>query len=250
MKLHCGGVGPCPADAKHPYGRNAPTSILLAALICALLLIIGCEEEEAWIQDPTPYLETDEFPGCFARIPLFGVDGHNGLRSSEKPLHCSAYGVYVSSGPRRFLRSFNDSVLFHVPLDGVLPYTPEVTVVQVNGKAVLREEPLLTDFDVVSMAEASGIYVKVIDAYPKIVEKIAEKLNDPKSKLDFTSIETFHCAASDDQLLIFGRTYDLMYEFDLGFLFEKQGEKEHESGKGHEPYVIKRIFAHHFFKGE
>lgn len=240
MKSHSGGVEPCPVDAKHLYGGDAPTSISWKIFILVFLFMAGCEDEEAWIQDPTPYLETEEFPGYFERIPLFGVNGHNGLKSSGKPVHCSAYGIYASSGPDGFLRAFNDSVIYSIPLERSLPFTPEKSVLQVEGKTALNGDPRLKDVNVLSAFEISYIYAKVIGGYPKIMDRIGERIGNPKSKLDLKSIETFHCAASDDRVLIFGRTYDLMYEFDLGFLFEKQGES----------FELKTIFARHLFKGE
>jgi hypothetical protein len=220
---------------------SAPTRISLKLLYALLMFfLLGCEEEEAWLKDPTPYLETAAFPGYFRNIPLFGIDGHNGLKPPEKGTHCSAYGVYVCSGSRYFLRSLNDSVIFHVPLSRDLPYPSEKSAVQVEGEAMLSGFPLLGDVAVIAVVEYPDIYAKAMNAYPGIMEKIRERLDNPKSKLDLTSIETLHCAASGDRLLIYGRTYDLMYEFDLGFLFVN------ENGS----FKLRRIFAHHFFKGE
>ena len=241
MKLHNGGVEHCPVDAKRLYGVNAPVFISWKLFIAIILLFaFGCEEEETWKEDPAPYLKTVEFPGYFERIPYFGVDGHNGLKSPEKGTHCSAYGVYVSSGSRCFLRTFSDSVLSHIPLEESLPYPSEVTVVQVNGRAIQEVNPVLSEIEVVFADDIEGIYRKVTDAYPKLIEKIAVTVHEPRSKLDLKSIKIFHCAAADGKLLIFGRTYDLMYEFDLAFLFKLD----------HELYKLKQIYARHFFKGE
>jgi hypothetical protein len=219
---------------------SAPTFVSLKFLLLATILLLGCEEKEPWIEDPARYLETTSLPGYFQRISYFGANGHNGLKPPEKESHCSAYGVYATSRSRCFIRTFSDSVLFHIPLQESLPYASEVIGVQVSGTAVQNGEPLLSKVKVVFTVEFASLYEKVIKEYPKLMDKIAPAVHHPKSKLDLKSIETFHCAASGDKLLIFGRTYDLMYEFDLGFLFEKEGES----------FKIKRIFAHHFFKGE
>jgi hypothetical protein len=220
---------------------NAPTFISWKPFFTIFLLFaFGCEEKEAWVEDPAPYLETAEFPGYFQRIPLFGENGHNGLKPVEKETHYSVYGIYVGGTHGAFVRTFNDSVLFHIPLKENLPYSSEVTVVQVNGEAVQDGGPLLSEVDVVFSLDFAEAYQKVTDGYPKLIDKIAGAVHEPKSKLDLKSIKTFHCAASEGKLLIFGRTYDLMYEFDLAFLFEKEDKS----------FQLKHIFARHFFKGE
>ena len=62
----------------------------------------------------------------------------------------------------------------------------------------------------------------------------------PKSKLDLGSIKEFHCTSSENSIIIFGRTYDLMYEFDIGVLVQM------DCGS----IVFKKIFAREYFKGE
>lgn len=219
---------------------NTPTCILVALLVLASLFAGGCEEEEVWMADPVRYLETTTFPGYIERIPYFGVNGHSGLKPSEKPVHCSAYGVYVRSGTGGFLRTFNDSVLFHVPLKESLPYPSEGTILQVNGKTAHHGRLSLSELEVISAVGCVAPCEGVIRGYPKLMEKIGASVAHQGSKLDLASIETFHCAASGDRLLIFGRTYDLMYEFDLAFLFQIEDNSFH----------LKHIYAHHFFKGE
>ncbi len=201
---------------------------------------MGCEEPEGWVEDPSEYLETTEFPGYFQRIPWFGVNGHNGLKPSEKGSHCSVYGVYVSSRSSYFVRTFSDSVIFHIPLKESLSYPSERTVVKISGKVVHNGEPSLSEVEIIATEEIGEIYRMVVAGYPMLIDKITAEIHHPKSRLDLKSIEIFHCAAAGNKLLIVGRTYDLMYEFDLGILVEKTGDS----------YKLSKIYAREFFKGE
>ncbi len=230
LHAHCRGVQ-----------LNAPTIFLIRfSVIFILLLALGCEESERWVEDPSEYLETTEFPGYFQRIPWFGVNGHNGLKPPEKGSHCSVYGVYVSSIGGCFVRTFSDSVIFHIPLKESLPYPSECTIVKISGKVVHNGEPSLSEVEIGATEEIGEVYRMVVEGYPKLIDKIAGKIHNPKSRLDLKSIEIFHCAVVGNKLLIMGRTYDLMYEFDLGFLFEKEDNS----------YKLKKIFTREFFKGE
>jgi hypothetical protein len=215
-----------------------------------ILALMGCEEREQWLEDPSRYLETKEFPGYVQRIPFYGINGHSGLYQVEAESACSVSGIYVEGASGAFLRSFNDSILFHIPLKETLPYASELTLIEAKGKVVQDRTPFLSEMEILSTEEVGELHRRVVASYPGLMERIGSMVANPKSKLDLSSIETFHCAASGDRLLFFGRTYDLMYEFDLAFLFEKEHEKEYSSQKEHNSFYLKHIYAYHLFKGE
>lgn len=228
---------------------SAPRLIWLPLFVFLVVLLgTGCEEQEEWVENPLRYLKTEGFPGYIQRIPFFGVNGHSGLKQMEPGSPCSVSGIYVERGSDAFIRTFNDSVLVHIPLKGHLPYSSEVILVEVEGTVAHKGESYLSDVQVLSAQEIEKLHQRVMVSYPELMEKIADAVEDPKSKLDLKTIETFHCAAREDELLIFGRTYDLMYEFDLALLFQRKHGKGEENK--HNSFHIKHIYAHLLFKAE
>ncbi len=225
-------------------------------VLLLFLFSMGCEEREPWIEQPFRYLKTEELPGYIQRIPLFGVNGHSGLGQIDAGTTCFHSGVYVGGKTGGFIRTFNDSVLFHIPFQEHLPCSSEVTLVAVEGTVVQKGEFSLSDVRMLSAEEIEMLYQRVVASYPLLMEYIADAVEDPKSKLDLNSIKQFHCAARGGELLIFGRTYDLMYEFDLAFLFCRAQEHEQEQEYGQEQkngrnsFHLKHIYASHLFKGE
>ena len=151
---------------------NAPHCFMACLfLIFFLFFTLGCEESEEWIEEYSSYLEIEEFPGYIRRIPLFGVNGHSGLKPPEKESQCSAYGVYVSSNSKAFLRAFNDSVLYHIPLKDHLSFPSECTIVRIEGKIVQNGEPFVSGARIISAVEFETTYQMVLRGYPKLIDK-------------------------------------------------------------------------------
>jgi hypothetical protein len=149
-------------------------------------------------------------------------------------------GVYVKGKAVSFLRIFNDSGLYFIPLEDSLNHSSETSVIELKGKVEKNGVSYLAVIEVKSYEGVEKIKDVIEREYPFLIDKIKDEIHTPKSKLDLKEIESWHIACSENNIFIYGRTYDLMYEFNVGVLVEKSGDT----------YSLRRIYAREFFKGE
>ncbi len=205
-----------------------------------IFLFLSCEKSEEYFDNPLKFLETKIFPSYFLRIPYYGVNGRNLLEAASNGTMIDVKGVYVKGKNFSFLRVFNDSGLFYMPLEERLTYDSETSLLEVKGKVTSNGEPYLSLVEVVSSEDVGKIKDIVEREYPLFISKIEDNIRNPRSKLNLQNIKSWHLASSDNYILVYGRTYDLMYEFDIGVLLKKDGVT----------YSLEKIFAREFFKGE
>lgn len=220
---------------------NAPTRFYMKYfLIIILFLSLFCEKPDEDLSNPLKYLETEDFPLYFQKLPYYGVNGRNGLETLKKDVLVDIKGIYVKGKFVSFLRTFNDSGLFYVPLKDSFSYNSETSLIVVRGTVASNGEPYLSEIEIKSFDDIGKIKDRVEENYPLLLNKIKDEIHNPKSKLRLEDIKTWHCAFSDSTLFVYGRTYDLMYEFDIGILLKKDGDT----------YSLMKIYAREFFKGE
>ncbi len=220
---------------------NAPTRFYMKYfLIIVLFLSLSCEKNDSDFKNPLKFLEVEEFPLYFKKLPYHGVNGRNGLITFEEGAEVGITGIYVEGKSISFLRTFNDTGLFYIPLEKILHHESETSIIEIKGRVTSNNELYLSEVDVKSFEDIGKIKETVEHNYPLLVKKIKDKIHNPKSKLDLNTIKTWHCAYSDNVLFIYGRTYDLMYEFDIGIVVKMEGDF----------YRLKKIYAREFFKGE
>ncbi len=206
----------------------------------AIFLFISCEKSSEYFNNPQRFLETEDFPPYFQKLPYFGVNGRNGLEALGKDMQVDIKGIYVKEKFISFLRTFDSSGLYYFLLEDSLPYISGTTVVGLSGRVGKNGETFLTEVDIISYESVEKIKDIVEKEYSLLIDKIKDDIHNQKSKLDLNHIETWNLACSDSTILIYGRTYDLMYEFNVGVLVEKSGDI----------YKLKKIYAREFFKGE
>ena len=205
-----------------------------------ILLFIFCEKSSEYFENPQRFLETENFPPYFQKLPYYGVNGKDGLETLRKGMQVDIKGIYVKEKFISFLRTFDSSGLYYFLLEDSLPYISGTTVVVLRGRVGKNGETFLTEVDVISYEGVEKIKDIVEKGYPLLIDKIKDEIHAPKSKLDLKEIESWHIACSENNIFIYGRIYDLMYEFNVGVLVEKSGDT----------YSLRRIYAREFFKGE
>jgi len=205
-----------------------------------LFLSVSCETSDICFDNPERFLETRDFPEYFLKIPYYGVNGRNGLDGFEQNSVVDIRGIYVKGKGISFLRIFSDSGLFYVLLEDDLPFDSETDLLNIRGIVLENNEPYIKAVEVKSGRDVGKIRETVEGAYPELVSRIKKQIHNPNSKLDLSNIKEWHLAAREDKILVFGRTYDLMYEFDIGILVEKQDNS----------CDLQKIYAREFFKGE
>jgi hypothetical protein len=220
---------------------NAPIRFhVVTLLLISVLLFLNCKEKEDIFSDPLDFLETKEIPQYIQKLPYYGINGQNYLKDSDRGKTMEIGGVYGKGMSFSFIRIFNDTGLFYIPLDRELSCTQERSLIRIRGVVSKESEPFLSGIEVISVVDIGDLKDIVEKKYRSLVGKISDKVHRSESKLDLTSLEEFHCAASDSAILVFGRTYDLMYEFDIGVLIRMNCSSSD----------FKKIYAREFFKGE
>ena len=219
------------------YLRNC---LIFSFFTTILLLTLSCEKKCGFFDNPKKFLETKSFPAYFQKIPYYGVNGRNGLSFFKPDTLIEIKGIYVKGKFFPFLRVFDDTGLYYIPLEDSLSFHSETSLLDAKGLVKKNREPCLVRIEVNSSTDVSKIKNMVEKEYPLFISKVADEIHNPSSKLDLSSVEDWHCACSGDALLVFGRIYDLMYEFDIGILLKKEGDS----------FTLKKIYAREFFKGE
>lgn len=212
----------------------------LSTFTVLFFLSASCEKNDIFTNHPERFLKTTELPSYFTMIPFYGENGKNWLVNSKVGKTVHLMGSYVKSKTSSYIRFFTNDGLYYVKLNDSLPYKSESTVVKLSGKIKIDNEPYLDDIQVESTIDLSKVINIVKAEYPDLIKKIWQRVHHPKSKLNPGTIKTWHLAVSGDTILVFSRTYDLMYEFDIGVLVKRQKNS----------FSLENIYAREFFKGE
>jgi|GEM_PF-4659384 len=219
-------------------------------LVFILFLPISCQKSNEFLNNPEKFLEIKDFPSYILKISYNGVNGSNLLQGLREDTLVDIKGIYVKGKGTSFLRTFDDSELLYVPLKGVPEFNSEASLVEIKGRVRSNGEAYLKGIEVKSLDDIEELRKAVEHEYPLLLEKIKGKVRNSKSnnrtKISTSAshlsldIKDWHLAARRDEILVFGRTYDLMYEFDIGILVKKSGDT----------YSLEKIYAREFFKGE
>jgi hypothetical protein len=213
---------------------------VLAIFFTFILIFLCCGKKESHLRSPERFLETKTFPQYFLNIPLYGVNGMNGLVRFEEGEKVSVTGIYVKGRTGSFLRTLKNDNLIYYPLVESLPFQSESNMLKVRGRVSTDKRPVLSEIIVEEKKNIEEIKSRIEEMYPRLLVCIEEKAHNPKSKLDLGSIDDWHCAGDSNKYFIYGRIYDLMYEFDIGILFSLDNDIIH----------LEKIYAREFFKGE
>lgn len=214
---------------------------VLAAIFAFILIFLCCGKKDNHLRNPEKFLETKNFPRYFLNIPSYGVNGKNGLVQFDEGEKITVAGIYVKGRSGSFLRTLSDETFIYYPLAETLAFQAENYMLEVRGTVTTNGEPVLSEVTVLEKENIEEIKNTVEDnIYPQLFDIIKEKVHNPKSKLDLNSIDKWHRAAYDNRYFIYGRIYDLMYEFDIGILLSRNNNV----------IEIEKIYAREFFKGE
>lgn len=212
----------------------------LAVIFAFIFIFLYCGRKDNHLRNPEEFLETKNFPQYFLNIPLYGINGKNGLVQFGEGEKISVKGIYIKGRNSPFLRTLSDENFIYYPLAETLAFQSENYMLEVKGTVKMNKGLFLSEATILEKENIQEIKDRVEDIYPQLLDIIKEKVHNPKSKLDLGSIDEWYCAGDSNEYFIYGRLYDLMYEFDIGILLSRDNNI----------VEVEKIYARELFKGE